>query len=75
MYRGGGRIAPPPLTERVKNLFDNVMNLGNVETFIKHLMRIFDTDGNGFLNFKEFLIAMDISKCHSGVVSQNIYII
>ena len=50
------------------------MNLGNVETFIKHLMRIFDTDGNGFLNFKEFLIAMDISKCHSGVAPQNIYI-
>ncbi len=29
-------------------------------------MRTFDTDGNGFLNFKEFLIAMDISKCDSG---------
>ena len=34
--------------------------------FCKHILRIFDTDGNGFLDFKEFLMAMDISQCESG---------
>ena len=26
-------------------------------------MRIFDSDGNGFLDFKEFLLALDIATC------------
>jgi hypothetical protein len=41
-------------------------HLGNVDRFTKHLIRTFDTDGNGFLNFKEFLVAMNVSKCNSG---------
>ena len=28
-------------------------------------MRIFDSDGNGFLDFKEFLMAIDIATCQS----------
>ena len=30
---------------------------------MKHILRIFDTDGNDFLSFKEFLLAMDIANC------------
>ena len=28
-------------------------------------MRIFDSDGNGFLDFKEFLMAIDIATCQT----------
>ena len=28
-------------------------------------MRIFDSDGNDFLDFKEFLLAMDIATCET----------
>ena len=28
-------------------------------------MRIFDCDGNGFLDFKEFLMAIDIATCQT----------
>ena len=28
-------------------------------------MRVFDTDGNDYLDFKEFLMAMDISNCQT----------
>ena len=30
---------------------------------MKHILRVFDTDGNDFLSFKEFLQAMDIANC------------
>ena len=47
------------------------MNVGDADMFCKHILRIFDTDGNGFLDFKEFLMAMDISQCESGEQPQN----
>ena len=38
-----------------------------------HIMRVFDTDGNDYLDFKEFLMAMDISNCQTSELyfSQN----
>ena len=36
---------------------------GDAENFVNHILRIFDTDGNDFLSFKEFLLAMDIANC------------
>ena len=42
---------------------------GDAEVFVKHIMRVFDTDGNDFLDFKEFLMAMDISNCQSSNLS------
>ena len=36
---------------------------GDAEIFMSHIMRVFDTDGNNYLDFKEFLMAMDISNC------------
>ena len=32
---------------------------------IKEAFDLFDTDGNDFLDFKEFLMAMDISNCQT----------
>ena len=39
---------------------------GDAENFVKHILRVFDTDGNDFLDFKEFLMAMNICNCHTG---------
>ena len=36
---------------------------GDGDKFSRHIMRIFDSDGNDFLDFKEFLLAMDIATC------------
>ena len=41
---------------------------GEADTFVRHIMRVFDTDGNDFLDFKEFLMAMDISNCQTSKV-------
>ena len=40
---------------------------GEADTFVRHIMRVFDTDGNDFLDFKEFLMAMDISNCQTSI--------
>ena len=38
---------------------------GDAANLVKHIMRVFDTDGNDFLDFKEFLMAMDIANCQT----------
>ena len=38
---------------------------GDAETFSFHIMRLFDIDGNGYLDFKEFLTAIDIATCQT----------
>lgn len=44
-------------------LFRKVFPTGNGGTFCGLIFRIFDSDGNDFLDFKEFLMAIDISQC------------
>ena len=39
--------------------------IGDGYKFSKHILRIFDSDGNGFLDFKEFLLALDIATCNT----------
>ena len=45
------------------DLFTKVFPSGNAESFCSHIFRIFDSDGNDFLDFKEFLMALDIAQC------------
>ena len=40
--------------------------LGNASKITCHIFRIFDSDGNGFLDFKEFLLALDIANRDTG---------
>ena len=47
---------------RPKNIY-KINILGDGYKFSKHILRIFDSDGNGFLDFKEFLLALDIATC------------
>merc|ERR1719278_470023 len=35
---------------------------GNAEQFCDHVFRTFDTDKNGFIDFKEFLLAIDVTS-------------
>ena len=36
---------------------------GNGSTFANNIFRIFDKDNNGFMDFKEFLMALDVTTC------------
>ena len=56
-----GHLAKSHLT----NLFRKVFQDGNAESFTNHIFRIFDKDNNGFLDFKEFLIALDVTSCQT----------
>ena len=50
-----GRLTPAEFVEMYKMFFPN----GNAEQFCDHVFRIIDTDNNGFIEFKEFLLAID----------------
>ncbi len=51
--------------DHLRSLFRQAFPGGNAEKFSSHIMRIFDNDGNGFLDFKEFLSAIDIATCQT----------
>ena len=44
-------------------LFSKIFPTGNAASFCDHIFRIFDSDGNNFLDFKEYLMALDIAQC------------
>merc|ERR1711936_672426 len=39
--------------------------LGNAEEFCAHVFRTFDSDNNGFIDFREFLLAIDVTSAGS----------
>ena len=44
--------------DHLRRLYKQSFPRGDSIKFSKHIMRIFDSDGNGFLDFKEFLLAI-----------------
>ena len=51
--------------DHLRRLFKQAFPSGDGEKFSQHIMRIFDCDGNGYLDFKEFLLAVDIATCQT----------
>ena len=49
--------------DHLRKLYKQAFPHGDSIKFSHHIMRIFDSDGNGFLDFKEFLLAIDIATC------------
>jgi Ca2+-binding EF-hand superfamily protein len=48
-------------------IFRNIfLTKGNASKMTAHIFRIFDSDGNDFLDFKEFLMAIDIANRDTG---------
>ena len=55
------------ITINYRDMVRQLYPAGEADTFVRHIMRVFDTDGNDFLDFKEFLMAMDISNCQTSI--------
>jgi Ca2+-binding EF-hand superfamily protein len=49
-------------TESFIKLYSNFFPDGKAGAFCEHIFRTFDTDQNGFIDFKEFLLAIDITS-------------
>ena len=53
-----GRLNQDKFVELYKMFFPN----GNAEQFCNHAFRTFDTDKNGFIDFKEYLLAINVTN-------------
>ena len=49
--------------DHLNRLFMQVFPAGNGTVFTNNIFRIFDNDNNGFMDFKEFLMALDVTTC------------
>ena len=43
-------------------MYTKIFPGGNAEKFSENVFRTFDTDKNGFIDFKEFLLAIDVTS-------------
>ena len=46
-------------------IYSKCFPAGNAEGFCAHVFRFFDSDNNGFIDFKEFLLAVDVTSAGS----------
>ena len=53
-----GHLTPKKFVDMYKMFFPS----GNAEQFCDHVFRTFDTDKNGYIDFKEFLLAIDVTS-------------
>ena len=47
--------------EKIMKIYDEISPFGNSKDFVDHIFRIFDKDGDGTIDFKEFMIATDLT--------------
>ncbi len=63
-YRGfksdcpDGKLTPKAFMQ----IYSKCFPTGNANEFCDHVFRTFDTDKNGFIDFKEFLLAIDVTS-------------
>ena len=48
--------------EAFMKIYSKCFPMGNATEFCDHVFRTFDTDKNGFIDFKEFLLAIDVTS-------------
>ena len=53
-----GRLTPKAFMQ----IYSKCFPTGNANEFCDHVFRTFDTDKNGFIDFKEFLLAIDVTS-------------
>merc|ERR1711890_61707 len=53
-----GKLTPDSFIKIYSQCFPS----GNAGAFCEHIFRTFDTDKNGFIDFKEFLLAIDVTS-------------
>ena len=53
-----GKLTPAAFVKIYSQCFPS----GNARDFCDHIFRTFDTDGNGYIDFREFLLAIDITS-------------
>jgi len=56
-----GRLTPSAFLAIYSKCFPKI----NAKRFCEHVFRTFDTDKNGFIDFKEFLLAIDVTSSGS----------
>ena len=53
-----GKLSPAAFLKIYSKYFPS----GNAEEFCEHVFRTFDSDKNGFVDFREFLLAIDVTS-------------
>merc|ERR1712062_556878 len=67
----GAQWGRPPLTRDCPSsaaflsIYSKCFPKLNAKKFCEHVFRTFDTDQNGFIDFKEFLLAIDVTSSGS----------
>merc|ERR1719430_1650313 len=54
----GGKLSPASFMK----IYSQCFPAGNAKEFCEHVFRTFDSDKNGFVDFKEFLLAIDVTS-------------
>ena len=52
-------------TQLFMKIYSKCFPTGKAEDFCAHVFRTFDSDNNGFIDFKEFLLAIDVTSSGS----------
>ena len=52
-------------TDLFMKIYSKCFPAGKAEEFCAHVFRTFDSDNNGFIDFREFLLAVDVTSAGS----------
>ena len=62
-YKGFKTDCPDGTLSKTKilDMYSMILPAGNAHVFVDQIFRIFDKDGNGSIDFKEFMLATDMT--------------
>lgn len=66
-YRGFKQDCPDGQLgkDKILEMYSMILPAGNAQVFVDQIFRIFDKDGNGSIDFKEFMMATDMTASGS----------